>query len=99
DNNLVRRMELVYRRAVNDNRPSDAPLETPTLVDVFVERTLWTIHTPDHSGELIPRTGSPISNHRLQLFRFEHTANLLESADNWLNESAVENIEHWYVPW
>jgi hypothetical protein len=99
DNSLPRRMEVICRQKATDVLGQRKLLLAPRLVDLPIDRTLWTIGSPKSSGAASPEVGSVIEPTEHELLRLECIANLLKSAASLLNKEPEENVGAWYLPW
>jgi len=76
-----------------------AVLRAPSLADVTVGQTLWTVQGPSPGSlELVDVAGEldPLAH---ELLRMEQNAALVEDALDGLAESDTADIVQWYVPW
>jgi hypothetical protein len=99
DSSLPRRLDVIYSQRAHEGRPRRDVIMTPILVDLPIERSLWTIDTPASLGSVSPHSGTAIAPAEHALLRVECTANLLKSADRLLAKEPGENVGSWYLPW
>ena len=98
DNKLPRRLEVIFAGRPSSSVKIDS-LPAPQLVDLPVERTLWSISAPRSFGPATLRRESSISQLRHELLRYEATTALADSAAGLLLEESPENLNRWYAPW
>ena len=99
---LPQRITVVYTGRLAGALPASGRSEIPSprLVDLSVERTLWTLYGPEHSGK--PQLVEPdrVTTARRQwMERFETTSQLIARASDIALESPRRDIDAWYLPW
>lgn len=99
DNKLPRRLEVVFAGEVKSTAGKMDSLPEPRLVDMPVERTLWSVSAPRSYGPGALPKESSISELRHELVRYESTTTLADSAAGLLLEESSDNLLRWYAPW
>lgn len=99
DNKLPRRLEVAWTGDLKWGGTNELFLVGPTLENIPVDRTLWTISAPELAGPATLASGSPISNLRTELFRFESTVALIDAAASALLDESRDELARWYLPW
>ncbi|QDU99232.1 hypothetical protein [Lignipirellula cremea] len=98
---LPQRIVVLYTG--DDSRQGDAfGYSSPTLVDIPVDRTLWTVFGPGDAGagvEIGEGSGVAVDLVRQEQYRWQALSTLLERADNVLLESEQVQAESWRQPW
>ncbi len=99
---LPQHVEVVFRVAA-ENLPfpsSQLTIESPQLVGLPVERSLWTLTTADSAGELrFLDEDLAVNAARQTLFRIKNSAVLLDQAAGTLTDGDSAEIKAWFVPW
>ncbi|HTN77231.1 MAG TPA: hypothetical protein VL096_18360, partial [Pirellulaceae bacterium] len=93
---LPQHIEVVFRVPPD----SGNELQAPTLVNLPVERTLWTVATAStqQRWELVD-SERLVDASRQTLYRLKNAAALLEQAAGVLPESDTSEVASWYLPW
>jgi hypothetical protein len=99
DNKLPRHLEVIFTGTLEKTSGAKLQLTAPTLVELPVERTLWSVWAPDEAGTAVLPTGLPISALRQQQLRLEGTAGLIDLATGLLLDESTEDVTRWYTPW
>jgi hypothetical protein len=71
-------------------------LESPALVQLPIERTLWTIATPDAR---VADADAAVDAQRAASLRIRNASALLESAASQNGDSAAEHVDLWLRDW
>src|SRR5262249_13360050 len=98
DNKLPRHLEVIF---ASDRHTQENPLQfaAPSLVDLPVQRTLWSIASPMEAGRGSLASGTSISPLRHLQLRLESAAAAVDAASNLLLDETSDDIARWYVPW
>jgi hypothetical protein len=94
---LPQRLELVYTGALADSTDGQR-FESPRLVDLEVEETLWTVYGP-RPFEIGPSHGASTGPIEQELHRLKSVARLLQLPAEIVGEQLPEEIARWYRPW
>jgi hypothetical protein len=99
DNKLPRHLEVIFasdRDTTGATRPQFA---APSLVDLPVERTLWSIASPIEAGPASQPSGTSITPLRHLQLRLAGAAASVDAASNLLLDETSDDVARWYVPW
>ena len=99
DSKLPRHLELIFTG--NSTNVADDLLEfvAPRIVDWPVERTLWTVVSPEEAGTGTVSHGTPVSALRHARGRFEAASSILDSAASFSFDESTAEVANWYEPW
>jgi hypothetical protein len=98
---LAQRIEVLFAgRVPSDLRGTAAQeLTGPSLEDLPVEQTCWTVRSPAAAGWQVA-AGSPIARpETLDWLRVHGLGGLLAKAEEVLKDGDPQEIARWYVPW
>ncbi len=99
---LPQRISVVFAGSLPHGGSSIAATSfaAPQLLNVPVERTLWTVHRPDGvtGGQPVPPE-SRIDALRQEAFRLKASSDLVDLAVDVASESAPREIAPWYLRW
>jgi len=99
DNKLPRHLQVIFSGAVEKSPATNLQLTAPTLVELPVERTLWSVWAPPVAGAPILPTSTPISALRHQSLRLEGAAAFIDLATGLLLDESTDDVARWYSPW
>jgi hypothetical protein len=99
DNKLPRHLEVIF--VVNHSQLDGKTLllSAPALVDLPIDRTLWTVWSPAAAGVGTPMENTSVSPLQLQQDRLKSAAASLDTASNLLLDESPDDVARWYVPW
>jgi hypothetical protein len=99
DNKLPRHLEIIFTGVNESTAANSLLLAAPTLVELPVERTLWSVWAPPRAGEAVLPQGAAVSALRLRQLRLEGDAAFIDPATGVLLDESTEDVARWYVPW
>jgi hypothetical protein len=99
---LPQRIAVVFAGRLPADTPAGPATSfvVPQLLNVPVERSLWTVYSPDgmRDGRPVP-LDSQIDALRQESFRLKVTSDLVDLAVDVASESAPKEIVPWYLRW
>ncbi|MBW3595986.1 MAG: hypothetical protein KY475_01780 [Planctomycetes bacterium] len=97
---LPMRLTVVYIGRVPAGATGEAvSIPAPVLVNLPVERTLWTVHRPGGGVQLAAEPSQRISASRQDLLRMRNIAGLVDLPADVEAEQSPEELARWYLPW
>ncbi len=98
---LPQRVEVVFRGTISGSVETGAVrIEAPKIMDLPVERTLWTIHAPAPLGPARILGGPAAQNvAQAELWRMKSAAALLDVAPEVAADQRADEIAIWYPRW
>ncbi len=98
---LPKHIEIVFRGQLKEPPTVlTRDIYVPWITGVDVEKTLWTIHSPDGRGLGSPTDdASSVNASQQALQRLEATSSSVDLPKYVRAESSREDIERWYIPW
>lgn len=99
---LPQHIEVLFRGQMADNGWTDGDwrFEAPSIIDLEVERTLWTVYAPPQAGAADARSAqNRATPAQLELWRTKNVALMLNLASDAAADQLPEDIVRWYRPW
>ena len=96
---LPQRIEVIFSGAISGSA-SRRRFESPRLVDLDVEQTLWTVYGPPCfiTGQP-PAAEQRVSAAQQELYRLKNISALTQLRPEIIGEHLPEEIARWYRPW
>ena len=92
---LPQRIDVTYAMQPSTNRAAIA--SAPSIADVAVERTLWTVHSADFDMSALP--GENVSATQQEMIRLRSLSSTVRLPPYIRSEFASEEILTWLRPW
>ncbi len=99
---LPQHIEVLFQGQMPDGSwgPGRWRIDAPEIVDLEVERTLWTIYAPSQAGFGEPLIAqSKLTFAQQELWRTKNIAAMLNLAADVAADQLPEEIVRWYRPW
>jgi hypothetical protein len=99
DSKLPRHLEVIFSGNQAETFGGQFRLTAPTVVDMPVERTLWSVWSPNEAGNGTAPAGQGMSSFQHRRLRFENAATSLDAANGLILEESTDDIARWHIPW
>lgn len=90
---LPQRIDVVFASTAADGEPA---IRTPTLGDLTVERTLWTVVQRGASWASDTAAANRVAPAQAEALRYRSLADLLELSPSLVSEESAEGVAAWY---
>ncbi len=93
---LTQRVEVLFQGRTANSRDRQQELVAPMLLDLPVQRTLWTVYGPPKAGRPITPAAQVLSRSEQEMLRARSAASVIGEM-TW--EGTVVEMARWYRPW
>jgi hypothetical protein len=96
---LPQRIEVFYQGELDDSSERALLAVAPTVENIAVQRTLWTIYAPPSAGQSKSKPSGQVSQLQLDTLRLRSLTELLRLPRHQRVESAPRETHDWLVAW